>query len=199
MTNSKKKTKKEAILHAAKELFWRHGLRRISIVEICAHANVSKMTFYKYFANKEVLAEYLVTETLTNWHNDYRSIMDSQLSFTAKINQVILLEQSAAENMSEEFIGDIFVNEYVAIQQLIQSYKNNYHAEIVKDMIEAQKNGQVRADIKPEFILYLLEDIGEKVMDKKLSKMYTSKQALILELMNYFFYGIINPANETNA
>ncbi len=157
------------------------------------------MTFYKYFANKEVLAEYLVTEALTNWHNDYRSIMDSQLSFTSKINQVILLEQSAAENMSEEFIGDIFVNEHTHLQQLIQSYKNTYHAEIVKDLIEAQKNGQVRADIKPEFILYLLEDIGEKVMDKKLSKMYPSKPALILELTNYFFYGIINPANENNA
>ncbi|MDY0075658.1 MAG: TetR/AcrR family transcriptional regulator [Bacteroidales bacterium] len=192
----RKETKKEAILKAAKSLFWRHGLRRISIIEICNSANVSKMTFYKYFANKEVLAEYLITEMLTDWHNDYRTVMSSDLAFTAKINQVIALEQKASQNMSEEFLGDIYNNEFVGLQQLINNYRDIYHAEIVKDMIEAQKSGQVRADIKPEFILYILEDIGNKVMDEKLSKLYPSKQAVILELTNYFFYGILNTANE---
>ncbi|MBZ0242645.1 MAG: hypothetical protein K8F24_05480 [Bacteroidales bacterium] len=151
---------------------------------------------YKYFSNKEVLAEYLITEMLTDWHNEYRLVMSSDLAFTAKINQVIALEQKASQNMSEEFLGDIFNNEFVHLQQLISSYRDTYHAEIVQDMIEAQKNGQVRADIKPEFILYLLEDIGNKVMDEKLSKLYPSKQDLILELSNYFFYGILNTANE---
>ncbi len=193
---NQKKTKKEAILQAAKDLFWRHGLRRISIVEICTNANVSKMTFYKYFANKEVLAEYLITEMLTNWHDEYRSVMNSDLAFTAKINQVITLERKASDNMSEEFMRDIFNNEYVHLQQLIKTYRDSYHSEIVKDMTHAQKNGQVRVDIKPEFILYLLEDIGHKVMDEKLSKLYPSKQALVMELTNYFFYGIINPTNE---
>jgi len=196
---NQKETKKEAILKVAKELFWRHGLRRVSIVEICASANVSKMTFYKYFANKEVLAEYLITEMLTDWHNDYRSVMSSDLAFTEKINQVIALEQIASQNMSEEFLGDIYNNEFVHLQQLINNYRDSYHAEIVQDMIEAQKSGQVRADIKPEFILYLLEDIGKKVMDEKLSKLYPSKQAVILELTNYFFYGIINPGNESHV
>ena len=183
-------------MQAAKGLFWRHGLRRISVVEICANANVSKMTFYKYFANKELLAEYLITEMLTNWHDEYRSVMNSDLAFTAKINQVIRLERSASENMSEEFMSDIYNNEFVHLQQLIKTYRDSYHSEIVKDMTHAQKRGQVRADIKPEFILYLLEDIGHKVMDDKLSKFYPSKQALVMELTNYFFYGIINPTNE---
>jgi len=193
---NQKETKKEAILKAAKALFWRHGLRRVSIVEICAKAKVSKMTFYKYFANKEILAEYLITEMLTDWHNEYRTVMSSDLAFTKKINQVIVLEQSASQNMSEEFLKDIYNNEFVYLQQLINNYRDTYHTEIVNDMVEAQKNGQVRTDIKPEFILYLLEDIGNKVMDEKLSKMYPSKQALILELSNYFFYGIINTTNE---
>jgi len=94
--------------------------------------------------------------------------------------------------MGEEFIQDIYNNEYVKLQKLITAERNRYNSEIVKDMIDAQKKGEIRKDIKPEFILYLLEDIANKVVDKNLSKLYSSKQELIMELTNYFFYGIMN-------
>lgn len=191
MTN-KKSSKHELILKAAKTLFWKYGIKRVTIDEICSQAPVSKMTFYKFFKNKEVLAEYLLNEVLTGWHNEYRQIMSRKIPFTSKIKQVINLEQTASENMGEEFIKDIYNNEFTELQKLIDSERNLYNTEIVKDMIEAQKQGEIRADIKPEFILYLLEDIGSKVMDEKLSELYDSKQELIMELTNFFFYGIMN-------
>lgn len=176
---------------AAKTLFWKYGIKRVTIDEICSKAPVSKMTFYKFFKNKEVLAEYLLSQVLTGWHKQYKNIMIEEISFSHKIKKVIELEQTASENMSEEFIKDIYNNEYTHLQDIITDERNKYHAEIVKDLIEAQKQGEIRANIKPEFIFYLLEDIGNKVMDEKLSKLYRSKQDLIMELTNYFFYGIM--------
>ncbi|MDD4656997.1 MAG: TetR/AcrR family transcriptional regulator [Bacteroidales bacterium] len=188
----KNNIKFQEIVSAAKTLFWKYGIKRVSIEEICTSAPVSKMTFYKFFKNKEVLAEYVLKEILTQWHNNYISIMNQNIDFSQKIKQVIALEQHASENMGEEFIQDIYKNEYLKLQELISKERNRYHAEIVKDMIDAQKKGEIRKDIKPEFILYLLEDIANKVVDKNLSKLYSSKQELIMELTNYFFYGIMN-------
>jgi len=188
----KNSSKQDLILKAAQTLFWKHGIKRVTIDEICKETPVSKMTFYKFFKNKEVLAKHLLNEVLTGWHDQYREIMNREIPFTTKIKQVIDLEQSASENMGEEFIKDIYQNEFTELQKLIDSARNLYNAEIAKDMIEAQKQGEIRADIKPEFVLYLLEDIGSKVMDEKLSELYGSKQALIMELTNYFFYGIMN-------
>ena len=191
MEEFKDNNKFQDTVSTAKALFWKHGIKRVTIEEICKEASVSKMTFYKFFKNKEVLAEYLLTNLLTEWHAQYRAIMKQTIPFASKITQVIALEQTAGKNMEEEFFNDIFNNDYPNLQKLINESTENYHAEIVEDMIEAQQRGEIRKNIKPEFLLYQLKDISEKVMDENLSKLYPSKQELIMELTNYFFYGIL--------
>ena len=59
------KTKKQdQIIQAGRHLFWKYGMKRVSIEEICREAGVSKMTFYKYFANKTALALYILKTVL---------------------------------------------------------------------------------------------------------------------------------------
>jgi AcrR family transcriptional regulator len=40
------------ILAAGRDLFWKHGFKRVTIEEVCREAGASKMTFYKFFENK---------------------------------------------------------------------------------------------------------------------------------------------------
>ena len=119
MEEFKDNKKFQDTITTAKMLFWKHGIKRVSIEEICKEASVSKMTFYKFFKNKEALAEYLLVNVLTEWHVQYRAIMKQKIPFTSKINQVIALEQTAGENMEEEFFNDIFNNDYPDLQKLI--------------------------------------------------------------------------------
>ena len=60
-----------------------------------------------------------------------------------------------------------------------------------QDLKAAQVQGDVRSEIKPEFILYFLNHIFEMVKDDRLLKLYDSPQALINELTRFFFYGIL--------
>ena len=55
------RTKKEGdILRTAEDLFMQFGYDRVSVEEICREANVSNVTFYKYFKNKlDVLKDYM--------------------------------------------------------------------------------------------------------------------------------------------
>ncbi len=52
--------KREAILRAARDLFFAHGLDGTSIEEIAAAANVSKVTIYGHFGDKETLLEAVI-------------------------------------------------------------------------------------------------------------------------------------------
>ena len=52
MDNSNHNKKIQQLVTTAQELFMRHGIRRVTVEEICSEANISKMTFYKYFKNK---------------------------------------------------------------------------------------------------------------------------------------------------
>lgn len=191
MDKFKENKKFQDTVRTAKLLFWKHGIKRVSIEEICKEASVSKMTFYKFFKNKAAFTEYLLVKVLSEWLSQYRAIMKKDIPFTSKITQVIALEQTASENMGEEFFNDILNSEFPDLQKLIIESTKNYHAEIVEDLIEAQQRGEIRKNIKPEFLLYQLKDISDKVMDENLSKLYPSKQELIMELTNYFFYGIL--------
>jgi hypothetical protein len=62
---------------------------------------------------------------------------------------------------------------------------------IMRDYLDAQQRGDIRADIKPEFILYFLNKIVEMARDEDLERMYSTPQDLIMELTNFFFYGIL--------
>ncbi|WP_372931944.1 TetR/AcrR family transcriptional regulator, partial [Mariniphaga sediminis] len=61
MKENKKSKKYLEIMKTARELFWKHGFRRVTIQEICEKAGVSKMTFYKHFPNKIDLAKTVFT------------------------------------------------------------------------------------------------------------------------------------------
>jgi hypothetical protein len=62
---------------------------------------------------------------------------------------------------------------------------------VLKDMATAQQEGWVREDIKPEFIMNVLNKIQEMATDENLLAEYSSPQNLIMELTNFFFYGIL--------
>ena len=52
-------TKYNDICREGRKIIWKHGIKRVSIEEICREAGVSKMTFYKYFPNKLELVKSL--------------------------------------------------------------------------------------------------------------------------------------------
>ena len=63
-----------SLLAAAKRLFWKHGIKRVSVEDISSEAGLSKMTFYRNFANKEAIAfELLRSLTEQGMHSLSRS------------------------------------------------------------------------------------------------------------------------------
>ena len=56
--------RKEAILAAAREVFFEEGIRRATVDEIAARAEVAKGTVYLYFDTKETIVAHLLLEGL---------------------------------------------------------------------------------------------------------------------------------------
>lgn len=54
-----------SILDAAEYLFLKNGLENTSMVEIARQANISKVTLYRYFANRDVIALEIQIRMLT--------------------------------------------------------------------------------------------------------------------------------------
>ena len=80
------------IVKTAQELFYRYGIKRVSVEEICSTALVSKMTFYKYFPNKIELAKHIFSELMDDSEKKYDNIMSGNYDSTEKVDQVIKLK-----------------------------------------------------------------------------------------------------------
>ena len=67
-----------AIVNKARELFWKHGITRVTVEEICKEANVSKMTFYRFFSNKTELGRTIIDNIMDESVEKYRSLMNEE-------------------------------------------------------------------------------------------------------------------------
>jgi AcrR family transcriptional regulator len=193
MNKNNENQKFQQLTATAHDLFMRFGIRRVSVEEICSEANISKMTFYKYFKNKIELAKYLLNQIFSEQMTKYQKIIAQQAPFPEKVKQIIQLKHEQTNMMSEEFYNDLWKNPNKEIAELLKKLSDASSQKILNSFKAAIENGDIRRDLKPEFILYFLSHMAEMAKDDNLLKLYHSPNELAMELINFFFYGILAP------
>ena len=191
MDVAEKSPKFYEITTTARKLFWKHGIRRVTVEEICQEASVSKMTFYRMFDNKIELVKTVLNEMMEDSMSRYRRIMAQDIPFADKIRQTILLKLEGTQEISEELLKDIYKNEEPALMAFMAEKRKQSMDEVFQNLTNAQRHGWIRKDIKPEFILYIINKISEMGTDDALLAIYPNTQQAIMELTNFFFYGIL--------
>ena len=189
--------KKIQIINTANSLFMKYGIRRVSVEELCREAGVSKMTFYKYFKNKKDLVKSLILQFVSEGMEKYRNTMAQNIPYMEKVKRIIQQKMDGTENLSQEFVTELSRNVDPEIADFYNTRVQETLQAVMQDLIDAQKQGDVRKDIRPEFILYFLNHMIDLANESRLMALYPSPQALIMELANFFFYGIL-PRDENH-
>jgi AcrR family transcriptional regulator len=183
--------KLQQIYSTAKSMFMRYGFKRVSVEEICREASVSKMTFYKHFSNKFDLLKFILEKMTSDSYAEYREILGQEIPYSEKVSKMIQLKMKYTDELSPEFFNDLYKNAEPEIVDFWHKKTQEILQLTLQDLKAAQVQGDVRSEIKPEFILYFLNHIFVMVKDDKLLQLYDSPQALINELTRFFFYGIL--------
>lgn len=182
---------KTKLLKSSKKLFWKHGIKRVSVEEICDNAMVSKMSFYRHFKNKDAIAEALIEQVFNNSMKRYNVIMQSDVDFRIKVDKIVKLQYDDAKGISQEFISDILKKDNSPLHKKLEELNQKSLKQVKQDFIQAKKNGEIRSDLNIDFMMYMLDDLNKKLVDKELLKYYKTEEDLIMELTNFFFYGIL--------
>jgi len=180
----------QQIVETATDLFMRFGVKRVTVEEICQTAKISKMTFYKYFGNKIDLAEYIIFKILEDAQLEFDNIFNLSNSFADKINQFIKIKMVYAHRFSKEFYLD-FLNLSPKIHNKILKYTERNQSTFINLIEQAQRNGEVRKDISIKFITFMQNHIFELIEDKRLFALYNNLEELTLDMVNFYFYGIM--------
>jgi AcrR family transcriptional regulator len=191
MSKDLENAKCQDILNAAKTLFWKHGIKRVSIQEICTAANASKMTFYRFFDNKVDLVKTLLDIVFDQSLKEYEDIMAMDIPFAEKVQKTLIAKSKNSQDVSQELVMDMYKNGETDLLAYITERSNSMMNRILDDYEKAQKEGDIRPEIKREFILYVLHKMIEMMLDEKLIALYKTPQELTMELTNFFFYGLL--------
>ncbi|HCC69667.1 MAG TPA: TetR/AcrR family transcriptional regulator [Bacteroidales bacterium] len=183
--------KKQQILTTGKDLFWKYGIKRVTVEEICNRSGVSKMTFYKHFSNKYDLAMDIMDSIYDENINRYREIMSSDREYKDKVADLYKIKLDATNDMSHEFLNDYINSGETELISYLNGKIEKIMGIIINDFIIAQEKGEIRKDIKPEFINFFLDHMVKMSGYPELIKLYSNAQEMILELLNFFFYGIL--------
>ncbi len=178
----KKSKKILQILEAARNLFLSHGIKRVTVEEICRKAEVSKMTFYKYFPNKEELFRHVWEGWINEGCEKLDEIDTLDIPLPDKIQMMFEWKSNFLSQINGSLVEDM-IHLNLGYEKAISHF--------MKFIINAQNSGEIRPDIKPEFLMTVLDKLYELANDEKLRSRYPTLMEFNREVKDFFWYGVI--------
>jgi AcrR family transcriptional regulator len=174
--------KKDAILSTAERLFARFGAGRITVKEICETAQVSKMTFYKYFRNKQAVIAAVRDAWIERTFQAFDDINQKEIPFPQKIDMMTRWKMDFLRNTDQEFIREISRHD-----EVYEAIKAGY----LKNIRTAREKGEIRNDIDPEFYWMVVSKISEIYRDGSWKRVFSDAAEYQRQLRTLLFYGLV--------
>ena len=174
------------IAETAEDLFMHYGVKRVTVEEICRRAGVSKMTFYKYFANKIELVRHLWNAWFDKGYERLDEIDAMDIPLPDKIQMMFDWKTDLLSKMSTEFLEEILP---------LDLERKKILRRFMEFIIRAQKRGEIRTGIKPEFLMAVLDKLYELGDNEELRARYPSLIEFNREIKDFFWYGVIERGN----
>ncbi|MBL6990334.1 MAG: TetR/AcrR family transcriptional regulator [Bacteriovoracaceae bacterium] len=188
--NSSIPKKKRIIVNTATKLFYRFGMKRITVEEICQKAGVSKATFYKYFPNKVELIKYIFKLSSKNLMHKLEELKTCDMPFYKKINSWIEYKVEITSHINAEFVEEFYQASEELADFTKHTTKQNYD-QFLSFIVEGQSSGDVRQDLDSKTILALIEYLGNFPKSKQAKALGKSFNELTEEVNKLFYFGIL--------
>ncbi|MFH0760143.1 MAG: TetR/AcrR family transcriptional regulator [Bacteroidota bacterium] len=176
---------------SALKLLYKYGIRKLTVEDICKDSGVSKMTFYKYFENKQDVVLYTLGMLMENSVKVFRQIMAENISFEEKVEKTIDSKMKYASSVSEDFVSDLLQYGGPEVMDLIQKLVADANKAVFEEYSKAQQDGLIRKDMNLQFMILFMNHMEEMAKDPKFLSLFKTPAEMIGELVHFFFYGIM--------
>lgn len=155
-SNERTTNKRRKILDNSIKLFVDNDIKKVTMDDIAKLSNVSKMTVYKYFSDKESLYNYVGVAVIESCYNALIGLLDSDINVIQKMIGVtsVLVDFITQEHLSLCIeLGAL--NNDVNIE--IEQFNTNIKEIIISLIKEGKKNKLIYEDISDECIYHYID------------------------------------------
>lgn len=175
--------KRDQLIQTGETLFVKHGMRRVTVEEICRKAGVSKPTFYKYFENKAALARRIDELWIEGALQRIDGIEAADAPFPEKLKQILEIKRQLAARPGPEFLDDLIALDI----DLSHAFRR-----VMSFLVRAQQQGDIRADVRPELLMAAFEALNSLQHDPRIRKLYGDAETLAGDVFKLFHYGALS-------
>jgi len=186
-----KLTKKEQLEITAKDLFLKHGFKKVSIDEICKKANVSRKTFYTFYENKNALVLFILREMVDNIKASYVDILKSEITFAEKMQKMLMLRLNTSKSLSLEFVADFYNPEAGEILDYFTRMKEESIVSSRHFLLKAQEKGEMNPNLNLDYVIWLMQKVMELCSSQDLMSIFPNTESFVRQISESMLYGIM--------
>ncbi len=184
---------KENIINSAKSLFFKYGLRSVTMDDIAKQLGMSKKTLYQHFEDKEEILDQVIKKELACDRETWQKIDTEGENVMIKIMNGHKHLKKNFEGMNHSLLFEI-KKYHPKVWKRYEDHKNNYlHNDIKKILNEGILEGYFRQDIDVNFLAaYRLEQVEMGFNNSTFLNMNKSIAEVQTALEDLFLRGILS-------
>lgn len=183
---------KERILAEAERLFWKYGVRSVTMEDIARQLGISKKTIYQHFSDKEQILYQVIQEKTTRNQSEMDCMVIETTNPIEEILSVLSMMQKNADKVSPNLLIDI-KRYYPQAFSLFRQYKEGQiMRSILENIQKGISQGLYRPDINPMILARLrVEQIELAFNDDLFPVEQFSMHEIQAELIHHFVRGML--------
>ena len=181
----------EKILKTSLELFFKYGIKRVTMDDIAKELGMSKKTIYQFYKEKDDLVNQLCEIEMMKQETQFEEISKQAKDPIHEIMLISIRMKEMMQNINPIFFLDLQKYYPKAFEQFQKFKENCAYKDILRNIKEGKLSGVYREDINEEFVSrYRMAQIdmlmfGNYFSFEKIS--FTKSHELVLDM---FVYGI---------
>jgi AcrR family transcriptional regulator len=182
---------KERILKGAEELFFKYGIKSVTMDDIAKHLAVSKKTIYQFFEDKNEMVETLMTIKLKEDECEFRQIQEQSENMIIEVFNLMKHVEAMFAKTNPNIFYDLQKYHPNAWKQF-QAFKLDCMAKFVEGTLDRGKEqGLVRLDINTKLLARLRIEEVEMGLNSTVFPPDKFKMGDVqVALLDHFLHGI---------
>ena len=184
-------TKKEKIEYIARELFLKHGFKKVTIDEICKKAHVSRKTYYTFYENKVALVSFIINEISTDAIESYKAVIAGPGTFAEKLEKSLDLKYQFSKTITMEFVADFFDPGAAEILEYWKGMMQESMMILMDFLKEGQRTGEMNPDLNLDYVMWYFQKLSEIIKSPEITGMFANAEEMVKQVSKTMIYGIM--------
>lgn len=179
------------IVEGADDLFWKYGVKSITMDDICKSIGMSKKTIYQHFEDKDALVNQVVVQRLNQQDAELQVIHATAKDPIDEMLRLTVHMQDMFQDMTPNLLFEIQKYHPVAYGLFVK-YKEEKLLGMLMENFQWGKDLQFfREDIKIELLAYMrLQQVEWAFSPDLYKRVSLSIHEIHVQLLEHFLYGI---------